>query len=408
MSNLKFVLFVGACLCLVFASGARALGQSNPDDPEPIFDNAVRLHKSGDFEGAIRGYQAFLARRPDRVDALSNLGAAYAHLGRIEEAITEYNRALDVDPGNSAVRFNLSLAYYKSARFQEAATDLRKVVKADPQNRNALLALADCEFRFGEYQKVVDLLSPQDAAGKGDHTSDYLLGTALMAENKIDEGKIYLDRILREGDSAQARVLMGSVQMSVKDFSAAIKEFQKAVELGPSLPTLHSLYGRALLAAGDRNGALEAFKKELEVNPTDYDANAYIGMMLKQDEKYQEALGYIERAWMIRPGNPDTRYYLGSIYLALGRTPEAVPLLEQSVKESPDFIEAHIALATAYYRLKRKADGDNERAVILKLNAEKQALQPASKENPGQGYRGEPPQPTAKSPKREERMPDRR
>ena len=43
-------------------------------------------------------------------------------------------------------------------------------------------------------------------------------------------------------------------------------------------------------------------------------------------------------------------------------------------------MEAHVSLATVYYRLKRKADGDRERATVLKLNAEKQAAEPGAKE----------------------------
>jgi hypothetical protein len=35
-------------------------------------------------------------------------------------------------------------------------------------------------------------------------------------------------------------------------------------------------------------------------------------------------------------------------------------------------------LATVYYRLKRKADGDRHQAIINKLNAERQANQPGS------------------------------
>jgi hypothetical protein len=39
-------------------------------------------------------------------------------------------------------------------------------------------------------------------------------------------------------------------------------------------------------------------------------------------------------------------------------------------------VEAHVTLATVYYRLKRKADGDRERAIIQKLNAAAQEKQP--------------------------------
>ena len=46
------------------------------------------------------------------------------------------------------------------------------------------------------------------------------------------------------------------------------------------------------------------------------------------------------------------------------------------VKAAPSFVEAHVTLATVYYRLKRKEDGDRERAIVQKLNAEAQAKQP--------------------------------
>jgi hypothetical protein len=38
-----------------------------------------------------------------------------------------------------------------------------------------------------------------------------------------------------------------------------------------------------------------------------------------------------------------------------------------------------VLLATTYYRLKRKEDGDRERALIDKLTAENQAKQPGAK-----------------------------
>jgi hypothetical protein len=53
--------------------------------------------------------------------------------------------------------------------------------------------------------------------------------------------------------------------------------------------------------------------------------------------------------------------------------------LEAIVKDSPQFTEAHVSLATVYYRLKRKEDGDRERAIVQKLNAEAQAREPGAR-----------------------------
>ena len=57
----------------------------------------------------------------------------------------------------------------------------------------------------------------------------------------------------------------------------------------------------------------------------------------------------------------------------LGQVEAARGHLESLVAEAPNFTEAHVSLATVYYREKRKSDGDRERAIVEKLNAEKQA-----------------------------------
>jgi len=43
------------------------------------------------------------------------------------------------------------------------------------------------------------------------------------------------------------------------------------------------------------------------------------------------------------------------------------------VKDFPNFTEAHVSLATVYYREKRKEDGDRERAIVDRLTTEKQS-----------------------------------
>ncbi|HKP14278.1 MAG TPA: tetratricopeptide repeat protein, partial [Blastocatellia bacterium] len=95
---------------LLLCAAAGAAAQSK--DAERLYANAVRLHQAGDIENAIREYKAFLVLYPNTVEARSNLGAAYARLGRYEEAIEQYRQALALDARNTPVRFNLALAYY--------------------------------------------------------------------------------------------------------------------------------------------------------------------------------------------------------------------------------------------------------------------------------------------------------
>ena len=364
-------------LCLIHAAASQsAQAQATPDQ---LLRHAVELHQAGDISGAIAAYRAYLKLEPKSVMALSNLGAALSRSGQYEQAVAEYRKALAVDSRNLPVRLNLALAFYKTSAISEAATELESVIRLQPANRQAIFLLADCDLRLGENQKVIDLLTPLEKDSTNDKALSYLLGTALIRDNQTARGQKVVDRILREGESAEARLLLGTTKMNAQEFSEALVDLKKAVELNPQLPDVYSYYGLALLTTGDMAAAAEAFRKELESNPNDFVSNLQVGVIFKQDQRYDEARTSFERALRVRPGDPGVRYQVATLDLTKGDLAAACGKLEQLVKETPQFVEAHVSLATVYYRLKRKEDGDRERALVLKLNADAQAGQPGVK-----------------------------
>jgi tetratricopeptide (TPR) repeat protein len=377
------------------AAPFRALAQERAIDVDRAFETATRLHETGDIEGAVRGYQAILASHPERADVRSNLGAAYSRLGRYEDAIEQYKLALARDNRNQTIRRNLALAYYKAALFAEAATELDRFVAAAPpglaDRKDAVLLLADCLVRIGEYKRVIELLSPLESIDPNNRTIGYVLGSALIGDGQMQKGQVLIDRIFRGEDSAEGRLLIGSILLLADDGQTAIKELERAIELNPKLPTLRAWYGRALMRMGDSEKAMRAFKSELSDFPNDFDANLFMGTLLKQEKSLDEAFSYLSRAIRLRPRDSYARYHLGGLYAMMGRPDDARVLLEDVVKEYPDFVEARVLLASVYFRLNRKSDGDRERAVIQKLNSEQQAKQPGSQEGAASSDLGKPP-----------------
>ena len=375
--SLRVAILVVACIAL----SGQAMAQ---DDVDRAFAHATQLHESGDIQGAIRDYQAILASHPERVDVRSNLGAAYSRLGRYQEAIDQYQKALAVDTHNEAIRFNLALAYYKAAWFNEAARELAQFVAAAPktlpQQANAIRLLADCEVRLGEYKKAIALLTPVAESDPADRTVAYLLGNALIGDGQPEKGQVIIDRVFRDENSAEARLLMGSILLLADDGHGAMREFERALELNPKLPTLRAWYGRALMRMGDGEKAKTFFKSELADNPNDFEANLYLGILLQQDKQFEDAFTYMSHAAQLRPRDQQAHYHLAAVYVARGLPNEARPLLESVVQEHPDFIQAHVLLASVYYRLNRNADGKHEQEIIQKLNAEQQSKQPGSQD----------------------------
>lgn len=351
---------------------------------DPQLEKAIKAHQTGDLKAAESGYRDFLSRHPGIFEVRSNLGAVLAAQGRYIEATKEYESALAKAPKNPGILLNLALAHYKAGQIPGAARHLEKLHSLAPEHLQPLLLLADCLLQMNENQRVVELLQPASRGRPDDLAIAYLLGTALVRNNRVSEGQQLLDRILRMGDSAEARLLLGTAKFGMGDFADALTEFQKAVEINPKLPAVNGYLGRALLATGDMAGAAVALKNELALNPNDFESNLHLAVLLKGDQDYGGAKSHLNKALQVRPGDVRVLYQLGTISLAEGHTEIARETLEAVVREAPQFVEAHVTLATVYYRLKRKADGDRERAIVEKLNSEAQARQPKGDANRGE------------------------
>jgi tetratricopeptide (TPR) repeat protein len=347
--------------------------------PQALVQDAISKQRAGDLAGAAREYREFLKIHPEATAIHSNLGAALAGLGRFEEAIGEYRTALKQSPSFPGARLNLALAYYKMGRIADAVKELAKVHAEDPANGQATLLLADCYLRMGEDKDVIRVLQSEQRKHPDDLAIAYLLGTAYIRDKQVEPGQMLVDRILRNGDSAEAHLMMGSAKMNIADFAGARDEFAKAVALNPALPQVHVLYAQALHFTGDSDLSLEQYKAELVVDPFGFEANLQIGAMLRQDQNYEEAKRYFARALKTRPGDPAVRYQLAGIALEQDKADDARRELESLVKESPQFTEAHVSLSIAYYRLKRPVDGKREREIVQKLTADAQAKEPGAK-----------------------------
>ena len=348
------------------------------DDLDQLLAQALDMHQAGDLLGAVEAYRVVLQTVPDRADVRSNLGAAYVRLGQFDDALREYGEAVRIEPGNATYRFNLGLALYKADQIEEAALELERVVELEPGQFNAILVLADCYSQLERDAEVIELLSPLDAAFADNLAYAYLLGHSLLRSGQQEAGQVLIDRIFRAGESAEGHLLMGLAYINAKDYKSAVAELERAVDLKPELPRARALYARALLSSGDQESAARQFLRALEANPNDFEANLQLGGIRQRQQRFDQALTYLNRAAAIRPGNLAVQHALASVYLGLGEPERSLELLEEVVAEVPDFLDAHVLLATTYYRLKRKEDGDRQREIVARLTAERQARQPGA------------------------------
>jgi tetratricopeptide (TPR) repeat protein len=360
------------------ALGAGLLCGQSSQSPQELLKEAVTFHQQGKLEDAIRDYDLFLDLYPDAAEVRSNLGAALVATGRYARAIDEYKLAL-LKNSTPKLHLNLALAYYKTEDFRDAIAELEIVHGVDKDNAQATLLLADSYVRMGENKKAIDLLTPLYDAGQQDQGLVYVFGTALARDGQADRAQTVINPLLSGPDTAEKHMLMGTTKFGARDYTNALTELKQAEEMNPELPEVNSYYAQALFASGETEASRKIFEKELARNPNDFQSNVHLGLMLRQEEKYDEAMKYLKTALASRPGDVAVRYQIALVKMAQGKDDPARDELERIVAEAPTFTEAHVSLSIIYFRQKRKEDGNRERAIVQKLNAERQSEQPGAK-----------------------------
>jgi len=355
-------------LLVIWCSIATLMAQAVSGD-KGEWEQAVDLQHAGDLEGAVKAYRKVLDQSPGRFDALSNLGATLAGLGRYQEAIASYEQALLTAPQQylRPLKGNIAIAYYKSGQYAKAITVIVEIKRSGASDINLDLLLADCYLQNGEPSLAADTLGPYESTAPGNKALAYALGTALIRSGQVPRGQKIIDVLLREGDKADSSFLLGMTAFFAKDYPGAVKHLAEAVALNCRLPSLYSYYGQSLLLTGDPDGAIDAFHRALADNSNDYEANLRLGEILLSRHSFDEARPLIEKAGWMRPDSKEAQLDLAELQVAAGNYVQAVETLEAAIARQPDAAAPHFMLARTYSALGRKTDAASETKIAAEL-----------------------------------------
>ena len=353
---------------------------------EQIFNEALTAQQRGDFAAAAAAYERVLALQPDLVPARANLAAVLVQLGRFEEAIVGYRAGLNQGPDNPAVRLNLALAYYKKGDFSSAAGELMPLHRREAADARVATLLGDCFLHLGRYGEAIELLQPVVGAHPENLDAAYILGSALIRSEKLEEGLQLIERAATGSSSADTWLLAASTQLRIGEFARARASAEAAARLAPDMAAAYTLSGIARERVGDEEGAKGAYWQALRKNPNDFDANLHLGSILYELRELDGAQVCILRALKVDPSSMLARYQMALLKIAQDHPVEALADLQAIAQQDPQWLQPHVQLAALYYRLHRPAEGATERKIVDRLMADQQKQDP--RPSAGEAVRG--------------------
>lgn len=116
---------------------------------------------------------------------------------------------------------------------------------------------------------------------------------------------------------------LGDVYGRRGDKQAALREFEKAIELKPNYGDAYHNLANTYVELGQPDKAVENYQKALQFNPNLWQSHQNIAALYFQAKQYDKALENIQKAITINPKNINLRVNLGVIYLVMGQKDKA-------------------------------------------------------------------------------------
>jgi protein O-GlcNAc transferase len=126
-----------------------------PQSTQSIFDQAVKLHASGEFEEAEKLYIKVLEQDPNRADAMHWLGVLESQTGWNPEAVVWIEKSIAIDSGVADAHYNLAMVLSKMGQYAKAIPAFEKAIQLRPDHVDALCGLATALRRTENYDDAI-------------------------------------------------------------------------------------------------------------------------------------------------------------------------------------------------------------------------------------------------------------
>ena len=279
-------------------------------------DRAFAKEAKKDFDGAIADYTKAIKLAPKDPDAYTFRGIAKNHKGDIEGAIADYTSAIEIANHPYDERW-IALAYSSRGAAKQEKGDLDGAIAdyteaiphhaKDDAHRDLFLAgdytsrgiakqnKGDFDGAIADYTKALTFRPNDPAASKQ-------LSAAKLA-------KPIALKIAAAGccfTTADDYFNAGFVKAAEKNFSEAIADYTKALELKPNDPVAYSARGNAKRDNGDFDGAIADYTKTLELRPNNPATYSARGSAKRDKGDFDGAIADYTKALELKPNDPAT------------------------------------------------------------------------------------------------------
>lgn len=273
------------------------------------------------------------------------------HLHMYDDALTYAQKAMNLPNADVYTLKNyIAKIYIYTGKTDESIELISETIKQDPTNLllSQTLAMAYCMNKNFEMAKkvchdAIEVAIPSDIKIIHNNLSSilteeavYLLnkGRTKQAFDKFGEAMQY------NNENPEIYYKLALANNSIKNYSEAIKQCKRAIELAPEISLYYETLGDIYMGIQNFIEAKRYYKEAVFIDPKNARAHALFGTLQSKDGDHDNAIRSLETAVALEPNNIDMRYNLALAYEVAGRKEDAKIQYQKVLDANPNHKEA--------------------------------------------------------------------
>ena len=281
------------------------LTKREPKDPVITVNHGRVLLAEGKQQDAVIALQTAVKGASDSALAHYYLGVAYWQTNSLGQASNEFQEALKANPGFPLALQSLAQLNLAQNHPSDAQVYAQELVQKFPAEVNYRLLLGSIYFRVGK---------PRPA-------EEQFLAARQLAPN---QAAVHLD--------------LGHLYSSQKDWVKAEKEYETAIQLAPSDPTMISPYADFLVARQQAPKAIAVAQQFVNAHPDNAQGHVILGSLQFNAKNTAAAQTEFQRAIQIDPKNIQGYLRMGRVYQQNNQADEAIGQYQKALALQPQFV----------------------------------------------------------------------
>jgi len=242
----------------------------------------------------------------------------------------------------------------RGGRLDQADALLRRLLAAMPRQPDALQLMGLVAGERGRKEEAVGWFRKSLAVNPAQPHVQNNLGNALSELGRNDEAmRAYREAVRLQPEYLDAWINLGLVQAAAGAHTAALESYDRALKLAPNAGRALNARGLSLKVLDRLEEAESAFRNAVRCAPRDIRPLNNLGNVLRELGREADAAECYRQALALAPQSSRLRIALSGACFNLQRFEEAESLLESTLADEPDNLDALRDLASLRYATAR-------------------------------------------------------